>query len=179
MPAGSDDGGSQERSLQAQPSSHVHNQLLDQHEMTAPSEYDLVSISPADLLAAAQQHNASRNIHDPVAAILSGIPERAQLHETAIRVHPFTLPLPADVKPNAYVRPWKMIVKRAAAIAAVDIIPQSASSTAQLPASSSIASKVLAAGGLRAKQVGEYIRQTIYVSGELGTSKHTVDLCPP
>lgn len=162
MPAGSDDGGSQERALQAQPSSHMHAQLLVQQEMPAPSEYDLVSISPADLLAAAQQHNASRNIHNPVAAILLGIPERAQLHETAIRVHPFTLPLPADVKPNAYVRPWKMIVKRAAAIAAVDIIPQSAGST-QLPASSSIASKVLAAGGLRAKQVGEDITQAVSV----------------
>lgn len=120
--------------------------------LTPALEYDLESMSPAELLAAAQQRNISRNIIDPFGAILSGIPERAKVHETAIRVYPFSLP--GDVNPNAYVRPWKVVLKRTAQVAAVDI-PSQRSGSAALPlGSSSIASKLLAAGGARAKQVG-------------------------
>ncbi|MEW5303047.1 MAG: hypothetical protein WDW36_005778 [Sanguina aurantia] len=128
------------------PSLHSRQQAM----LTPAMEYDLESMSSAELLAAAQQRNISRNITDPFGAILSGIPERAKVHETAIRVYPFSLP--GDVNPNAYVRPWKVVLKRAAQVAAVDIPSQSSGSAAMPLASSSIASKLLAAGGARAKQ---------------------------
>lgn len=128
-------------------------QSQQQAMLTPALEYDLESMSPAELIAAAQQRNISRNIIDPFGAILSGIPERAKVHQTAVRVYPFSLP--GDVNPNAYVRPWKVVLKRAAQIAAVDIPSQSSGSAAMPLASSSLASKLLAAGGARAKQVGD------------------------